>query len=218
MTTTHSPSATPRRQTLVFGAVVGIQALLGFALLAGTAVRYLAPRSITVQPITVPPPVTRTIVEHPPETVDPTPPALRSPPQDPFDPAPPRIRPADGLPPTGVGAATTTATTDAPELPPVITPIRMTDSGRERLAQACRDAYPAQSRRLGEEGVVGVLVYVSPEGRASNVRVASSSGYPRLDDANVACVKAAGRACVARQEGGRAIGAWQVMSSRWTLR
>lgn len=43
--------------------------------------------------------------------------------------------------------------------------------------------YPMQSRRLEEEGVVKLLVRVSPEGVPMNVELAQSSGFKRLDTA-----------------------------------
>lgn len=42
-------------------------------------------------------------------------------------------------------------------------------------------AYPALSRRLGEEGQALVRVFVTPEGRAERVELARSSGHERLD-------------------------------------
>ena len=44
-------------------------------------------------------------------------------------------------------------------------------------------AYPALSRRSGEEGKVMLRVLVSPAGRADDVQVRTSSGSPRLDEA-----------------------------------
>ena len=44
-------------------------------------------------------------------------------------------------------------------------------------------AYPALSRRLGEQGKVILRVLVNPSGAAAEVQVRSSSGHPRLDDA-----------------------------------
>lgn len=44
-------------------------------------------------------------------------------------------------------------------------------------------AYPASSRRRGEEGVVILRVRVSASGRAHQIEVAESSGYARLDRA-----------------------------------
>lgn len=44
-------------------------------------------------------------------------------------------------------------------------------------------AYPAMSRRLGEEGHVVLRVFVDVEGRAEQIEIKSSSGFPRLDQA-----------------------------------
>lgn len=46
-----------------------------------------------------------------------------------------------------------------------------------------RPAYPALSRRLGEEGRVLLRVQVGTDGRAVSVAVVASSGHPRLDRA-----------------------------------
>ncbi len=43
--------------------------------------------------------------------------------------------------------------------------------------------YPPLSRRLGEEGVVGLRILIADNGRISNVAVIKSSGVERLDDA-----------------------------------
>lgn len=37
------------------------------------------------------------------------------------------------------------------------------------------------SRRLGEQGAVVLKVLITPDGRAAEVLVVASSGYPRLD-------------------------------------
>lgn len=50
-------------------------------------------------------------------------------------------------------------------------------------------AYPAQARRLGEEGKVVLRVLVSPQGTAEAVELKSASGSPRLDDAALNTVK-----------------------------
>lgn len=48
--------------------------------------------------------------------------------------------------------------------------------------------YPALSRRLGEEGVVLLRVYVSVNGQPEQIQLAKSSGYERLDDAALQAV------------------------------
>lgn len=44
-------------------------------------------------------------------------------------------------------------------------------------------AYPAMSRRLGEEGRVVLRVFVDIDGRPEQVELKNSSGFPRLDQA-----------------------------------
>lgn len=49
--------------------------------------------------------------------------------------------------------------------------------------------YPLLSRRLGETGVTVLRVELDPQGRVSAARVATGSGYSRLDEAALAAVK-----------------------------
>lgn len=49
--------------------------------------------------------------------------------------------------------------------------------------------YPPASRRAGEEGTVRLKVLVDTSGRASNVSVTQTSGFPRLDQAAVEAVR-----------------------------
>lgn len=46
-----------------------------------------------------------------------------------------------------------------------------------------KPVYPATSRRLGEEGKVVLRVQVNADGRASDIEIKGSSGFPRLDAA-----------------------------------
>jgi protein TonB len=64
-------------------------------------------------------------------------------------------------------------------------------------------AYPAQSRRLGEQGRVVLRVELDEEGRVSEVRVQTGSGYPRLDDAALAALRS--WSCTPAQRDGRAV-------------
>lgn len=61
------------------------------------------------------------------------------------------------------------------------------------LAVTCPErsapAYPPLSRRRGEEGKVVLRVELDEEGRVSTARVATASGFPRLDEAALAAVK-----------------------------
>jgi protein TonB len=49
--------------------------------------------------------------------------------------------------------------------------------------------YPAESRKLREQGVVLVRVSVTPSGRAADVQLQRSSGYARLDEAALKAVR-----------------------------
>ena len=49
--------------------------------------------------------------------------------------------------------------------------------------------YPAESRKLREEGVVLLKVSVTAEGRAADVQLQRSSGFARLDDAALKAVR-----------------------------
>lgn len=61
------------------------------------------------------------------------------------------------------------------------------------LSVACPErsapAYPAQSRRFGETGVVVLRVELGESGNVALARVDRSSGYPRLDEAALAAVR-----------------------------
>ena len=52
-----------------------------------------------------------------------------------------------------------------------------------KTANRVDPTYPPASRRAGEEGTVRLKVLVDTNGKASNVQVTQSSGFPRLDQA-----------------------------------
>lgn len=49
--------------------------------------------------------------------------------------------------------------------------------------------YPALSRRLNEQGLVTLNVFVNEQGKAEKILIKNSSGYSRLDNAAVTTVK-----------------------------
>ena len=61
-------------------------------------------------------------------------------------------------------------------------------------------AYPPLSRRLGEEGKVVLRVELDEQGNISSTRLATASGFPRLDEAALAAVKT-WRCTPARRDG-----------------
>ncbi|HKR37136.1 MAG TPA: energy transducer TonB [Steroidobacteraceae bacterium] len=58
-----------------------------------------------------------------------------------------------------------------------------------KTANRVDPTYPPASRRAGEQGTVRLKVLVDTSGRASNVAVTQSSGFPRLDQAAMDAVR-----------------------------
>ncbi len=85
---------------------------------------------------------------------------------------------------------------------PILVPPRI-DYRRSRIAPE----YPSVSKRLGEQGKVVVLVHVLADGRAGEVKLLKSSGYPRLDAAALDHVLREWRFVPARSDG-EAIATW----------
>lgn len=77
-------------------------------------------------------------------------------------------------------------------------------------------AYPALSRRLGEEGKVILRVFVQADGRPGQIEIKESSASSRLDQA---AVDAVGRwQFVAARRAGEALGAWVLVPIVFNLR
>jgi protein TonB len=60
-----------------------------------------------------------------------------------------------------------------------------------QYVQPPRPEYPLYSRRLREQGTVQLRVLIDEQGRPRQIVIDRSSGFPRLDDAAVAAMKAA---------------------------
>lgn len=68
----------------------------------------------------------------------------------------------------------------APPAPPAPPRIELPSSNADYLNNP-RPAYPALSKRLGEQGKVVVRVFIETSGTASKAEIAQSSGFDRLD-------------------------------------
>lgn len=126
-----------------------------------------------------------------------TPPAPKEPPK------PARLdkpRPAEKPQPQQLvanAAAVSPAEPVAPPPPSVVEATSVRPAGPvtlgSELAVACPErsapAYPPLSRRLNEEGKVVLRVELDEQGSVSAARVATASGFPRLDEAALAAVK-----------------------------
>lgn len=153
------------------------------------------------------PPIIARVVTPPP-AIDPTPLDHRRP-----DLTDVSIRTIDAPEPIIVDYAEPPATPTGAAAPRSATP--PTESSGMQVREARSDprhpltqpAYPAQSRRLGEQGRVELLVYVQPDGRVSAAQVATSSGFERLDDAAVREAVRAWR-MLPHTVDGAAVGSW----------
>lgn len=76
-------------------------------------------------------------------------------------------------------------------------------------------AYPAMSRRLGEEGRVVLRVFVDTEGRAERIELKNSSGFPRLDQAAEDAVRR--WKFVPAKRGNEALATWVVVPIVFSL-
>jgi periplasmic protein TonB len=88
-----------------------------------------------------------------------------------------------------VNALTSTApTTPATALAKISTNTQLPTTDADHADTQYRHPLPAISTRLGEHGKVMVRVWVGADGKAQQVQLLKSSGYPRLDDNALATV------------------------------
>lgn len=113
-----------------------------------------------------------------PPTPAPLPPVKNAPPTPDAISAPP----AEPTPPTPVlakaDAAPAPAAPLAPPAPPAVVPPRSDAAHLNNPAPA----YPALSRKLGEQGRVLLAIYVLADGTVGEIKLKQSSGFERLDD------------------------------------
>ncbi|MBU6442555.1 MAG: TonB family protein [Alphaproteobacteria bacterium] len=168
---THAGIASPRRYISI-GLVGLIHVVVIWALATGLAqsVFNKMPEIIKAE-----------VVQQKPPEQEKTPPP---PPPDTVKPPPPFVPPPD------INIQTTTTETNAisdvqsHKAAPQVPATYPTPRGR---SHSCEAGYPPISRRLGETGVVLVRFTVNVDGSVTNVSVAKSSGYSRLDEAAVSC-------------------------------
>lgn len=207
---------TASRRTLTVGLVAGLHVLFGIGLLLGTLVTHLPDRPAPVigrllpdAPSAAPVDRNSTMVQF-----DAVPVPLPKQDDEPVIHAPDaRPDPSDN----GPGAAGGDDVVSRTPLVPVVTPVQLSATGRQELMDSCADRYPAAARRDHEEGVVRLLVLVSADGRGVDATIESDGGHPRLAQANIACVRAAGRVFVPKRSGDQPIASWQSMSYRWQI-
>lgn len=162
--------ASPRR-FISIGLVAALHVVVIWALATGLAARVIAK---------LPTELKAEVVQQKPPEQEKTPPP---PPPDLAKPPPPFVPPPDF---TIQSTGPTTAISQVQSKRPVAAITRPTTRGRPH---SCYSGYPPISKRLGEQGVVTVKFTVGVNGDVSNVSVAKSSGYSRLDQAAVRCAQ-----------------------------
>jgi protein TonB len=118
----------------------------------------------------------------PPPKIETTPPPFVPPPDISID------LPVESAP---TSAITATTQKPPPKPPPVAAPVarKAPSQNPRRPLPITEEDYPAQSKRLGEEGVTVVRLWVLADGSIGDVQVSKSSGFPRLDETAVRKLK-----------------------------
>lgn len=188
------------RRGLVFIAIVLLHLGMFWVLASGMSHRIV---DVVLGPIE-----TRLIEEAPKidEPPPPPPPKIETPP--PFVPPPDVaiVIPADAAPTTAIRQTTTTAPPAQPPPAPVAK-VAATPPRSDPKRPLTQPEYPPSSRRAGEAGTVILEVYVNANGRAEDVRVKKSSGFPKLDDAAMREVRRSWR-LVPGTEDGKPVAMW----------
>ena len=206
--------ATPRGR----GGVVAAMAVLHLGLLAALLqshavrerLREAAPVFLAVVPAP-PPPATRTL--PPPPRPTPTPPALAVPviaPTPIADPAPQAI----AATPPALPTPAPVVQAEAPPAPPAPPPRTLPSAAVQYLVPPS-PVYSRASARMKEAGRVVLRVWIDEGGMPRDVQVATSSGFPRLDDSALAAVRLA--RFKPYVESGSAIAGWAVIPIEFEL-
>jgi len=202
------------KRTAAFVLVVIIHVLFVYVLASGLGKKVV---EVVLGPVE-----TRLIEELPDEDDEPPPPPpeIETPP--PYVP-PPEIAieiPMDSGPTTAISNVTSERPVAAPP-PPVAKPVerqvvKTPPSTQGRGARITQPEYPPASRRAGEEGTVQLQVFVLESGRAGEVKVARSSGFPKLDEAAINEVKRNWR-FVPGKEDGKPVSMWHTFAVTFRL-
>lgn len=164
----------PRRRLVGLGFVIGLHALIIWGLIYG-----LARKVVELLPPPIETKILKELVEQE-EAPPPPPPKFETPPP-PFIP-PPEINIQQAAAPRP-NAITTTTTAPPPVAAPAPPAARKAPVVK---AKNCREPdYPAVSERLGETGSVVLQLLVGVDGKVTESKVETSSGFPRLDKAAV---------------------------------
>ena len=163
------------RKMTIFGIIVAFHFLLVWALMSSLG---------TIIVDRLPPIIKAEIIEEiqKDDEPPPPPPTIETPP--PYVPPPDILidLPVD-VPVANTALSTTNKPAPVAAPPTAATGIRIAPKIDKRFEGRLRPDYPPTSRRLGEEGLVVLECLVNVEGKCEEVKLKTSSTFPRLDEA-----------------------------------
>jgi protein TonB len=198
------------RKAVSVGGVVLIHLAIGYAFIAGLALKVIPIQQFKTwafpvpAPKAPPPPIKQKQQTKPEPVTIPkdievkTPPTGDNPPWIPAkDPAPPQTKPIEQ------------------PAPPVLGPTVQVKG--DRTSWVTTDDYPSSSIRDGEEGRVAISVRVGANGRVTNCQVTKSSSHILLDEATCRFYAKRARFAPAQATDGTAVESSYADSVRWQL-
>jgi protein TonB len=202
-----------RKRMMAFALVVIIHVAFVYVLASGLGKKVV---EVVMGPVE-----TKLIEELPEEDEEPPPPPpeIETPP--PYVP-PPEISidiPVDSSNTTAISNVTSERPVAAPPPPPKPVEkkvVKVPPSTQGKGARITQPEYPPSSRRAGEEGTVTLAVLVQENGRPGEVKVAKSSGFPKLDEAAVKEVQRNWR-FVPGKEDGKPVAMWHTFAVTFRL-
>ena len=125
----------------------------------------------------------------------------------------PVVSPSEAVAPPS--PASTMIAAPAPTAPKLVEPISLATELSVSCPVRTAPTYPALARRMGEEGEVILRVELGEDGQIASVRVATSSGFRRLDEAALAAIK--NWRCHAAQREGQPVRAVAIQPFKFSL-
>ncbi len=199
----HAQKSTGQRSFGLFF-VIGFHILLIYGLASGLAGNVSTKISEVLQ--------TKVVEEIKPDEVvepPPPPPDTKIPPPD-FVPPP-----SFDFVPDAPANSTAIVAVQSTTAKPVVEPSTITRPKQTKKGLSNPD-YPQASIRLGEEGVVGVNLYITEDGRVAEAKLEKSSGFERLDEAVIKHVPRSWK-FIPCMQGDKPVACWYPMNVRMKI-
>lgn len=184
------------------GVVIGLHLLLLWALVSGLARDVV---EAVQQPLQV------ALIAEPPKEAPPPPPEIVKPPEAYVPPPEVAVKPAPAPQKTIQQVQTV-----KPDPVPVVREPQPVLPRADPSHGNTQPPYPAASRRAGEEGRVILILFVSEDGKVTDGRIDTSSGFPRLDKTALMHARRTWRFTPATLDG-RPVGHWMKFAVTFKL-